>query len=104
MLSPTTAIAMTTDQIAPMPNIPEKLKLTSRWGLGWQLRSLSCSGFGDLVSEDTYGHSGATGTLVWIDPKLQLTCVIFTNDPQGAGRLRPRVSNAVAGSVIKEVV
>ena len=99
ILSPTTVAAMTIDQIAAMPNITEEVKLTNRWGLGWHLRSLSSSGFGDLVSESTYGHSGATGTLVWLDPQLQLTCVIFTNDPQGANRLRPLVSNAVAGSV-----
>jgi len=101
ILSPTTVAAMTSDQIAPMPNIAQEVKLTNCWGLGWRLRCLSSSGFGDLVSESTYGHSGATGTLVWIDPQLQLTCVIFTNDPQGAGRLRPLVSNAVAGSVIE---
>jgi len=100
VLSPTTVTAMTTDQIAAMPNIPEKVKLTNRWGLGWRLRSLNNSGFGDLASEATYGHSGATGTLVWIDPKFRLTCVIFTNEPEGASRLRPLVSNAVAGSVV----
>lgn len=99
ILSPTTVAAMTTDQIVAMPNITEKVKLTNRWGLGWHLRSLSSSGFGDLVSESTYGHSGATGTLVWLDPQFRLTCVIFTNDPQGATRLRPLISNAVAGSV-----
>ena len=99
ILSPTTVAAMTTDQIVAMPNITEKVKLTNRWGLGWHLRSLSSSRFGDLVSESTYGHSGATGTLVWIDPQFRLTCVIFTNDPQGATRLRPLVSNAIAGSV-----
>ncbi|MFQ6040378.1 MAG: serine hydrolase domain-containing protein [Candidatus Poribacteria bacterium] len=99
ILSPTTVAAMTINQIAAMPNITEEVKLTNRWGLGWRLRSLNNSGFGDLVSEAAYGHSGATGTLVWLDPQLQLTCVIFTNDPQGANRLRPLVSNAVAGSV-----
>lgn len=100
ILSPATVTAMTTDQIAAMPNVPEKVKLTNRWGLGWCLRSLNNSGFGDFTSESTYGHSGATGTLVWIDPKLRLTCVIFTNEPGGASRLRPLVSNAVAGSVV----
>jgi len=99
VLSPTTVAAMTTDQIAAMPLLTEQVKLTSRWGLGWHLKSLNSSSFADLTSEDTYGHSGATGTLVWIDPKLQLTCVIFTNEPQGARRLRPLVSNAVAGAV-----
>lgn len=100
ILSPVTVLAMTTDQTAAMPDIPDGVKLTDRWGLGWRLRRRSDSAFGDLVSEGTYGHGGATGTLVWVDPQLQLICIIFTNDPAGAGRLRPLVSNAVAGAVV----
>lgn len=100
ILSPTTVTAMTTDQVAAMPNIPNNVKTANRWGLGWRLRSLSNSTFGDLTSKSTYGHSGATGTLVWIDPEHQLTCVIFTNDPQGAESLRPIASNIVASSII----
>lgn len=100
ILSPATVLAMTADQTAAMPDIPPEVKLTDRWGLGWRLRGRSDSGFSDLVSEGTYGHGGATGTLVWIDPRLQLICVILTNDPTGASRLRSLVSNAVAGSVV----
>jgi CubicO group peptidase (beta-lactamase class C family) len=101
ILSPTTVTCMTADQIAPMPGIPQAAKLTDRWGLGWRLRGLSGSDFGDLVSEAAYGHGGATGTLVWIDLRLQLTCAIFTNDPTGATRLRSLVSSAVAASVLE---
>jgi len=101
ILSPTTVVAMTTDQVAPMTGIADEVKLANRWGLGWRLGSGADSGFGDSVSEATYGHGGATGTLVWIDPRLRLTCAIFTNDPIGANRLRSLVSNAVAGSVIE---
>jgi CubicO group peptidase (beta-lactamase class C family) len=100
ILSPTTVAAMTTDQTAAMPNIPNHVKIANRWGLGWRLRSFNSSTFGDLASQSTYGHSGATGTLVWIDPENQLTCVIFTNDPQGAGSLRPLASNIVASSIM----
>jgi len=100
ILSPATVLAMTADQTAAMPDIPPEVKLTDRWGLGWRLRRRSDSVFGDLVSEGTYGHGGATGTLVWVDPRFQLTCAILTNDPTGASRLRPIVSNAVAGSVV----
>jgi CubicO group peptidase (beta-lactamase class C family) len=100
ILSPATVAAMTSDQTIAMPGLPAETKLTDRWGLGWRLRRGADSGFGDLVSDATYGHGGATGTLVWIDPRLQLICVIFTNDPTGASGLRSLVSNAVAGSVV----
>jgi len=99
VLSPTTVASMTADQIAAMPGISQEVKLTDRWGLGWRLGGRAGSGFGDLLSEATFGHGGATGTLVWADPMLRLTCVLLTNDPAGAARLRGLLSNAVAGSV-----
>lgn len=99
ILSPMTIASMTTNRINPMPHIPQQVKLLNRWGLGWRLADLGSSRLGDLLSIDAFGHTGATGTLVWIDPRLQMTCVLFTNDPQGAVRLRTLVSNGVVGSV-----
>jgi CubicO group peptidase (beta-lactamase class C family) len=99
ILSPAAVAAMTRDQIVTMVDIPARLKLTDRWGLGWRLARGQHSAFGDLVSPATFGHGGATGTLLWADPKLQLTCVVLTNDPAGADRLRRIFSTAVAGSV-----
>jgi CubicO group peptidase (beta-lactamase class C family) len=81
-----------------MPEIPEAMKLTNPWGLGWHLGVLTASrNYGDLVSPRMFGHSGATGTVVWADPDLDLTCAIFTTQP-GAGRMLGRVSSAVAGA------
>jgi CubicO group peptidase (beta-lactamase class C family) len=100
ILSPTTVAAMTTNQIEAMPDIPEQSKLIHRWGLGWRLNSPNVSAFGDLLSRAAFGHTGATGTMAWVDPQYQLTCVMLTNDPQGATRLRPLVTNAVAASVL----
>jgi CubicO group peptidase (beta-lactamase class C family) len=100
LLSPTTVSRMTTNQLPRILGVTEAAKSWDRWGLGWRLCSLNGSMFGDLVSSETYGHGGSTGTLVWVDPQLELTCVILTNDPKGASRLRSLGSSAVAASVI----
>jgi CubicO group peptidase (beta-lactamase class C family) len=34
---------------------------------------------GRHFSVDAYGHTGFTGTSVWIDPQLDLTVVVLTN-------------------------
>lgn len=74
--------------------------LQAPWGLGWALRdSLVWNFFGELVSEKTFGHTGATGTVLWADPERDLLCVILTNRMVENGRLLRRVSNAVAAAV-----
>jgi len=88
ILSPRTVRAMITDQIRPMAHIPESVKCTQAWGLGWHLKE-----GGDL----TFGHGGATGTVVWADPEEQLICVIFTTQP---GAPLHYCSNTVAGAVL----
>jgi CubicO group peptidase (beta-lactamase class C family) len=72
---------MTMDQTTPMQTIPMSAKQQS-WGLGWRLQpEFGFPYFGDLVSPGSYGHSGATGTLVWIDPAQELICILFTTEP-----------------------
>ncbi|MDQ6664792.1 MAG: beta-lactamase family protein [Acidobacteriota bacterium] len=82
-----TVKAMTTNQ---------NVGLKTPRGLGWAL-----SGFGDLASPRTFGHGGATGTIAWADPEMQLLCVILTNRELSVdgGHLLTMVSNAVASSV-----
>ncbi len=61
--------------------------------LGWDTRDSTLaekgelSVFGDLVSRDAYGHTGWTGTKLWIDPANDLFLVFLTNrsfDPRGS--------------------
>ena len=95
IISPATARTMVTDQNG---------RLGKPWGLGWGLaRSTVWSKFGDLVSPETFGHSGASGTVAWADPQSQVICVILTGRPSAwdDGRLLRRVSNAVAAAVEK---
>jgi len=48
-------------------------------GLGWQGKDARSSPGGDLFSESSYGHTGFTGTSLWIDPALGLYAVLLTN-------------------------
>ncbi|MDE2998921.1 MAG: serine hydrolase [Gemmatimonadota bacterium] len=100
ILQPATVAAMTADQTSAMPDLNRADRFRQRWGLGWRLRDRMSSIFGDLTSDATFGHEGATGTVAWVDPETETTCVLFSNDPQGAAPLRPRVGNAVAASVM----
>ena len=70
------------------------------WGLGWALgRSPTWNFFGDLVSPETFGHAGATGTVAWADPHTGVICVILTDRLVQDGSLLRRISNTVAAAV-----
>lgn len=46
-------------------------------GLGWQLRSDSVAS--RMLSPRAFGHTGFTGTSLWIDPERDLIVVLLTN-------------------------
>jgi CubicO group peptidase (beta-lactamase class C family) len=50
-----------------------------RRGIGLALRAPDGPMVGRHFSVDTYGHTGFTGTSVWIDPRLDLTVILLTN-------------------------
>ena len=50
-----------------------------RRGLGLALRAPDGPMVGRYFSVDTFGHTGFTGTSLWIDPQLDLTVVLLTN-------------------------
>lgn len=69
-------------------------------GIGWILKSPTYSSCGDYFSEDSYGHTGYTGTSMWFDPENELHVILLTNrvhfgrkDP--IIRLRPRLHNII---------
>ena len=76
--------------------------LNAPYGLGWALaKSSGAARFGELVSDATFGHTGATGTVAWADPRRDLICIILTNHKVDAGRLLRQVSNSVVASVVE---
>lgn len=52
--------------------------LNDRRGLGWQLWQPGCFA-SDLSSPGGFGHTGFTGTSLWIDPERMLVIVLLTN-------------------------
>ncbi|MBV8637716.1 MAG: beta-lactamase family protein [Candidatus Eremiobacteraeota bacterium] len=50
-----------------------------RRGLGWALKTNDDNSCGRLMSHETFGHTGFTGTCVWSDPQRDVTGVLLTN-------------------------
>lgn len=48
-------------------------------GLGFLLKSKEGSSAGDVFSDSSYGHTGFTGTSMWIDPERELVVALLTN-------------------------
>jgi uncharacterized protein YbbC (DUF1343 family)/CubicO group peptidase (beta-lactamase class C family) len=95
VLKPETVRLMTT----PRP-VPGGLR-----ALGWDVQTRFSSNRGDGFPVGSFGHTGFTGTSIWIDPSSR-TAVIFLSNrvhPDGKGqinRLRGRVASIVAASVV----
>ena len=73
--------------------------------LGWDIFTDYSSNRGDLFSVGSYGHTGFTGTPMWIDPETEAFVIILTNRvhlPRGnVVRLRGVVANIVGGSIVE---
>lgn len=50
-----------------------------RRGLGWELKHAKDSSAGTQFSEASFGHTGFTGTSLWIDPIRELVVALLTN-------------------------
>jgi CubicO group peptidase (beta-lactamase class C family) len=46
---------------------------------GWDMKSHYSSPKGDNFSEYSFGHTGYSGSSIWIDPKLDLFVIVLTN-------------------------
>src|SRR5207237_1625108 len=73
-------------------------------GFGWDIDSPFSSNRGDLLPVGSFGHTGFTGTSLWIDPTTQTYIILLTNavHPRGKGNaigLRVKVATAVAASL-----
>jgi CubicO group peptidase (beta-lactamase class C family) len=53
--------------------------LNERRSLAWQGVDRLAAAPGDLLSARAYGHTGFTGTSVWVDPELDFYAVLLTN-------------------------
>ncbi|WP_339911856.1 serine hydrolase domain-containing protein [Symmachiella dynata] len=101
LLSPATISAATRNQFLAMRDVPELERRSRPWGLGWRLHWPGDSrNFGDFLGPHNYGHWGATGSLLWIDPTWQTAAIMLTTQPQEPrGEYLARFSNAVVASL-----
>lgn len=71
------------------------------WGLGFELHDAKTPHWmGPANSPATFGHFGGTGTFLWIDPSLDLACVVLTDREFGPWALEawPTFSDALVGA------
>jgi uncharacterized protein YbbC (DUF1343 family)/CubicO group peptidase (beta-lactamase class C family) len=96
ILSSQAVKAMTTPQRLP--------GISTRRGLGWDIRSPYSRIFNASFPAGSFGHTGYTGTAIWIEPRSKTYLIILTNRlyPNGRGQvkaLRARIAAAVAAAV-----
>jgi len=96
ILTPLTVEKMTTPEQPPTA--------TGVRGFGWDIDSPFSSNRGNLLPVGSYGHTGFTGTSIWIDPTTQSYIILLTNavHPRGEGNaigLRTKVATAVAAAL-----
>ena len=96
ILSPAAVEKMTTPETPPSAPILR--------GFGWDIDSPFSSNRGDLLPVGSFGHTGFTGTSIWIDPTTQSYIILLTNSvhPRGKGNaigLRVKVATEVAASL-----
>jgi uncharacterized protein YbbC (DUF1343 family)/CubicO group peptidase (beta-lactamase class C family) len=96
VLSPLMIEKMTTPQQPPTAQVLR--------GLGWDIDSPFSSNRGDLLPVGSFGHTGFTGTSMWIDPTTRTFIILLTNavHPRGKGTavaLRAKVATAVAAEL-----
>lgn len=98
VLSPLGVRAMTISQ-SPV----DALELRS---IGFDVRSPYSSTRGDLFPIGSFGHTGFTGTSLWIDPYTETSVIVMSNrvHPKGQGNatpLRKRIASIVAASIME---
>lgn len=96
ILSALTVRKMTSPQ--QPPNLPAVR------GFGWDIDSPYSSNRGELLPVGSFGHTGFTGTSIWIDPTTRTYIILLTNavHPRGKGyavALRTKVATAVAAAL-----
>ena len=97
ILSPLAAKKMTTNQSPPEQ--PD-------WrGVGFDIRTRFSSVRGDLFPVGSFGHTGFTGTSLWLDPDSRTAVILMTSrlHPDGGGDvagLRKKVATVAAAAIV----
>jgi len=86
--------------------------LTSRRGLGFDKPEKDPKSYPgvEYISDSTFGHTGFTGTCIWVDPKYKLVYVFLSNRlcPNGddsllsAMRIRPKIQKVLYEVILSQ--
>jgi len=100
LLSPATVRMMTINRLDDMPDMPEPVRRTQPWGLGWRLNHAGTSdSWGDLLDRRVFGHTGSVGNVVWMDPQTKGFCILLSNYLRARAPWRlVHLSNAIAAA------
>lgn len=109
LLAPT-LIAGSTLTTATSPHLPDLSGVLpgfgrqdpNPWGLGFEIRGVKAPHWtGTSNSPSTFGHFGASGTFLWIDPDRSAACVVLTDRRFGpwAAEVWPPLSDAVLAGI-----
>ncbi|MBX5455002.1 MAG: DUF1343 domain-containing protein [Acidobacteriia bacterium] len=84
--------------------LPRSLPSGARRGLGWDIDSPFAGGQDVAFGPESYGHTGYSGTSLWIDPKRGCYLIILTSRLHPSDRgdtkpLRDRLARIVEGAV-----
>jgi uncharacterized protein YbbC (DUF1343 family) len=86
--------------------IRPRLVSESGWtrALGWDVNTSFSSNRGDLFPLGSFGHTGFTGTSMWLDPASSMFVIFLSNrvHPDGKGdvaALRGKVASIAAGAI-----
>ena len=91
------------ETITLMTSPQQPASISATRGLGWDIDSPYASLRGDFYSLTSFGHTGWTGTSVWIDPPSQSFIIFLSNrnHPTEAGRTKE--VRATLGSLAAEI-
>jgi uncharacterized protein YbbC (DUF1343 family)/CubicO group peptidase (beta-lactamase class C family) len=106
--------ALTAAAIAKMTAPQQPVNGTVLRGFGWDIDSPFATNRGELFPVGSFGHTGFTGTSLWIDPSTQTFIVLLTNavhmnaipghEKGSAVSLRTKVATAVAAALALDPV
>jgi len=95
VLSPLMIEKMTTPQQPPTAQVLR--------GFGWDIDSPLSTNRGELLPVGSFGHTGFTGTSLWIDPTTKTYIILLTNavHPRGGNAiaLRTKIATATAAAL-----
>ena len=86
----------------------QEMPTTSDRALGWDTRAKEGSSSGDYYSESSFGHTGFTGTSMWIDPVRRIGVILLTNrvhptrEREGITQVRRDFHNAVMEAILNK--